>query len=171
MYLIALLLASSLEASAPSVPYLDWGACPFECCAYGVWKAEAAIPVYSTRNAKGRPIATIAKGRQLEALTGVVVTPKAGRWQVLQAITLGEDTQVSLAPGDVIYPLHNQGEGYVLFWFRGATYSAQLSDPDPTYFRILEDPEEEWWVKVGLGAGKVGWVSGSAEVSGNSTCE
>ncbi len=156
--------ASNPPAVKLALPYLDWGACPFECCVYRTWTTVRRTDVLSARRA-GAPVAfQLNAGDQAYAVTGVVVTERPGRIEILEPITLGQEPNVvSLHPGDLVFILRYKGEGYDLLWFNGHTYSDQIHwggigmPPGVSAFRFLEQPTTVWWVKILTKAGKIGW--------------
>jgi len=84
----------------------------------------------------------------------------------LKGITIDEEHPVSLKPGDVFYTLHYQGEGFDLFWYKGALHSAQMDYHNDlpgavkdTFYQLMREPKYEWWVKIKNSAGKVGWTN------------
>jgi len=103
------------------------GACPFECCTYRQWTANAPIIVLTARR-RNAPVAFRLKaGETVQGLTGVVVTTRAGAAKVFRATTVGA-RRAKASPGDQLLLLHYQGEGYWKFWFRGRIDSDQLPD-------------------------------------------
>ena len=174
------LLAGTVSGPPPPklvLPYLDWGACPFECCVYSTWTAVRPTPVLSGRRS-GAPIAfTLNAGERAFAVTGVVVTSRPRRIEILEPITLGQEPNVvSLHPGDVIFTLHYKGEGYDLFWFNGRTYSDQIHwegigiPPGVSAFRVLEQPTTTWWVKIRNKNGRSGWSQSPEDFTDNDAC-
>jgi hypothetical protein len=169
MYALSLLVLLFLRASSsaqaqPSLPFYDWGACPFEGCTYRRWEAVKSVTVWTGRDR--RHVAFTIKPKEwTRGITGVVITTRPGVSKILVKMTLGNKAKVALAPGDLLYTLHYLGEGFDLFWFRGKTYSDQISgdvDPDPpppgTEIQIISRPEYVWWVKVRNAKGQVGWT-------------
>jgi hypothetical protein len=49
------------QNTKPRLPYLDWGACPFECCTYREWVAIAPIDVYKSRDEKSNVVFKLKK--------------------------------------------------------------------------------------------------------------
>src|SRR5512135_1524999 len=48
---------SPLEAQRPpSTPFVERGACPFECCQLGRWTARDTLPVYGREQAPDPPL-------------------------------------------------------------------------------------------------------------------
>ena len=148
----------------PPVPFYDWGACPFEGCTYRRWQAVKPVTVWTGRDR--RHVAFTIKPKEwARGITGVVLTVRPGVTRVLVKMTLGDKPQVALAAGDLLYTLHDLGEGYDLFWFHGKIYSDQISgeadDGPPTVgaqIQIISRPEYVWWVKVRNAKGQVGWT-------------
>ncbi len=179
--LVAAIAGSPAAAAppAPSVPYLDWGACPFECCTYGSWTAVHATVVLTERRV-GAPIAfRVRPGESVKTTTGVVVTKRPGRIEVLSDLTLGQGLEsVALRRGDVVYVLHYLGEGYDLLWFKGKTFSDQIHTETlgvieyngVEALRLLAQPQVEWWVKVTSKSGRVGWSKHPEHFSGSDAC-
>jgi hypothetical protein len=148
------------------LPYLDWVACPFECCTYREWGVTKPTVVWKERR-RGAPVAfRLKEGDRVVGVTGVVVTLKAGRMRILKKLKLDDEKPVSLKPGDVIYTLHYLGEGYDLFWFNGNRHSDQISadaidtgsPASGSALWVEALPETDWWVKVKNAAGQVGWT-------------
>jgi hypothetical protein len=172
--------ANAQPKSQPPTPYVEWGACPFEGCAYGRWVAQRRTPVLSERRV-GAPLAfNVVAGQCVTAITGVVVTSRPGRIKVVSPITLGEaPTTVSLKPGNIIYTLRYLGEGYELFWFNGRIYKDQIYSrqlgPIPTNLpvdplEVLELPTSKWWIKIRSRTGQVGWSARAEDFGGNDSC-
>ena len=168
--------AASAEAGLPPLPYKDWDACPFECCVYRTWVAEAGTLAHKGPSFSSPERFSIAKGEKVEAITGVVITRKAGMVKVLKETTLypnSDNSPLPLNAGDVIYTLHYLGEGFWLFWFRGKEYQADMPSveyPDPTgVFSVVANPKTEWWVLVRNAKGQVGWCDAD-DFGGNDAC-
>jgi hypothetical protein len=113
---LALLLCSGLALAdesrdKPRLPYHDWGACPFECCAYREWVAKAPITVFRDRNESGTVAFHLEKNEHVHAITGVVVTHKVGVTEVIKSVEIGylpggQKPMLSLKPKDIVYTLH-----------------------------------------------------------------
>ncbi len=74
--LAAVLSAVPATARAQSPTYVAKGACPFECCTYGLWSVKARTDVRSSPDTSAPTIAQLVPGTQVQALTGEVhVTP------------------------------------------------------------------------------------------------
>ncbi len=163
LVLLFLQVSSSAQAQ-PSLPFYDWGACPFEGCTYRRWEAIKPVTVWTGRD-HHHVAFTIKPKEWTRGITGVVITVRPGITRVLVKMTLGDKPQVALAAGDLLYTLHDLGEGYDLFWFHGKTYSDQISGeaddgppPAGAQIQIISRPEYVWWVKVRNAKGQVGWT-------------
>ncbi len=180
--ILGLILAAAQPPAAPPVPYVDEGACPFECCTYRDWIAEAPFQAvaYWKPDGAGRrkPVFKIAKGERVTAMSGVVVTTRAGEARITRDAVLevystrfpqAPREKVTLASGDRVFLLTTQGEGYMSGWYKGRLLesfdTAEIGPADGCAKRkggcigILESrPESVWWVKVRNRQGAIGWV-------------
>src|ERR1019366_7934991 len=68
----------SKEMATPALPFYDWGAYPYETCAYRQWAVHRSVTVYDTWKSERRPIGHLAVGDQVTGITGAVVTFKPG---------------------------------------------------------------------------------------------
>lgn len=171
----------------PSLPYIDEGACPFECCVYRNWTAKETIDAYREPKDAASVAFKIEKGDTLNAETGFVSTRECGIDKIVKPIALGYDKEnksgeplLDLQPGDLLYTLHYDGEGYDIFWFEGKLYRDQIarekpdSDPPPgnISFQVLSRPRSTWWVKVKRNDGEIGWVKDPyTSFRNSSTCD
>lgn len=62
----------------PPAGFDNWGVCPFECCTYRDWTAEDEVPVHKSRSERSPVAFRLKPHERVDALTGVVVTEKAG---------------------------------------------------------------------------------------------
>lgn len=168
--------ARSIEQNTkPLMPYLDWGACPFECCTYREWVAIAPIDVYKSRDEKSNVVFKLNKDDRVRAITGVVATNKLGVTEILKPVKIGytassDVPQLSLIPGDIVYTLHYAGEGFEVFWFQGKTYRDDLSISNSDSFKTIISPSYVWWVKVRNRAGKTGWTNKTNQFNNQDSC-
>ncbi len=167
--LFSLFLSGSISTAQdikPPSPYLDHGACPFECCTYRRWSVDKDTFIYRQRSIKSDIAFRVKKGEHVTGVTGVVITSRPGVIEVKKARTIGQDRKVRVKPGDILYVLHYEGEGFFKIWFRGKIYSDEIpalndggnkSSSDPN-FRLVSKPESVWWVKVKNARGQIGWT-------------
>ncbi|GAB2839932.1 hypothetical protein GCM10027277_03600 [Pseudoduganella ginsengisoli] len=157
----------------PPGNFENWGVCPFECCTYRDWTANADIAVHESRNNQSAVVFRLRKDEQVRALTGVVVTEKASIVRIDKTVQDGyvqgvDKPQLALKAGDVIYMLAPLGEGSYLFWYRGKVYTsgaglAAMPGVDG------KDAKMTWWKQVENKAGKRGWTA-SDEFSNADAC-
>ena len=145
----------------PTLPKVALNSCPFEGCQFGKWTATAKVVVYSTWESTRKPVATLAKGDEIAALTGVSVVFEPGKG------TFDRDVPMYGArKGDPAYMYQNCGEGEVDLWVHGRFINcADLNfsragegcrkDCDG---RWLSLGKSEWWAQVRLKDGTTGWV-------------
>lgn len=180
LFLIILILepnfvVASEQSIKPRLPYLDWGACPFECCTYREWVASAPMNVYKNRNEKSDVVFKLNKDERVRAITGVVATYKLGVTEIIKSVKIGYTAtsdlpQLSLKQGDVVYTLHYAGEGFEVFWYQGKTYSDELSISNSDTFKTISSPSYVWWAKVKNRDGKTGWTNKTNQFNNQDSC-
>lgn len=150
--------------AAPSLPFADWDACPFEGCGYHEWTARREVVVYNSREEPRHEIARLEPGEKATGITGVVVTIKPGIIRIDRDLPLQH-----FKAGDILLTYAYRGEGYAAVWFKGnyyANYDISFArNPDgsgcgnehcaATYVDL---GEKEWWAQVRLANGFFGWV-------------
>lgn len=147
-----------LAADAPPSPFIDKGACPFECCTYRRWQALKSVPVFDAPN-DTRQIATLQRGEWVTALTGETHS-------IPVAIAAPADFPKSgIHKGDRIYVLHYLGEGSWKLWVRGRIVEEELLNLDNT-----KGPKTEWWAKVRTANGTIGWVRADDRFGNQDAC-
>ena len=168
-----LLLCAGLSAAqqpaaspGPPVPYEDEGACPFEGCAYRAWTANRTVVVRTERRSDAPIAFRLAKGARVQALTGVVITSKAGRVEFPKPVVL---SGLQIQPGETLYLLTYLGEGFTKAWFKGRVYDevdgssffklACEQFPESCLVKIVERPISVWWVQIQDARKRLGWTS------------
>ena len=162
-------LSGQAQAQMPPTPFEDVGACPFEGCTYREWSAKETVAIRAARRTTGSLAFSVKAGEKVTALTGVVVTLRPGRVQFRERTTLRTATgNVQIVPGETLYLLTYQGEGFTKAWLRGQS----LTDVDTTQFingvcdnqpsrclgKVIQESQTEWWVQIRNRSGKVGWT-------------
>ena len=184
LILVACFLAGSMTAAQdikPPLPYLDRGACPFECCTYRRWTVEKDTVIYKQRSADSGVAFRLKKGDRVTGVTGIVITATPGKVQVKKARSIGQDRKVRVKPGDVLYVLHYMGEGFFKVWFRGKTYDEELPAPpdlvsktpparEDADFRVVSEPDAVWWVQVRNARGQIGWTKQTENFGNMDAC-
>jgi hypothetical protein len=150
---------------APTLPFFDWNACPFEGCTYGKWTAAVTVDVFDTWKPSRKRIATLPQKTVVTGVSGVVITYKPG------VIRLNRDLpQDHLRRGNTILTYTYRGEGFSAVWFKGRFYreyditftkwpdgsGCLATDCAGTYVDL---GEKVWWAKVKMRSGIVGWVN------------
>jgi hypothetical protein len=185
----AIAIAGAQTSGAPPMPFVDEGACPFEGCLYRDWRAKKPVEVYETwdRRAPVRRVFSVQPGETVTAMTGVVITTIPGRAIIRRALIGLADSRffpyqspvsIPLKPGDVVYLLTNQGEGFHTAWFNQIVFTLDRSrfsgtDPEPPCKQtstcsgeILEYPVSVWWARVRSSRGQIGWTNQTADFEG-----
>jgi hypothetical protein len=149
---------------APVLPFYDWGACPYEACAYRQWTAHRPVKVYDTWKPGRRPIAQLAVGDHVTGITGVVATFKPG------LIRMDRDLpELDLRRGDTVFTYAYRGEGFSAVWFKGryhASFDISFAKwPDGTgcggahcAATYVDLGRKSWWAEVKLASARTGWV-------------
>jgi hypothetical protein len=177
LVLLALLAAPQLDPSLtpqkapkPALPKIDEKACPFEGCQFGAWTATDSVQLYSTWKADRKPVATIAKGEGVTAITGVNITFEPSEIEVTAPMP-----NYGLKPGDKIFGYMNYGEGVFSAWFNGYWVEefdgSGFSSPDGGCNRNctgkwVKDGRVEWWVEMKTKDGATGWTNDTTKFDG-----
>ena len=163
--------------ATPPLPYEDVGACPFEGCVYREWKARATVRVRAARRVDAPVVFRIRTGETVTAITGVVVTVRAGRvrFDTPQRL-IALSGPIDVRPGQTLFLLTYQGEGFSKVWFNGKVYTdvdvskildgACVETPTRCPGRVIEPSRTEWWVQIRNKARQVGWTSEADKFDG-----
>ena len=142
-------------AQAPKLPYSDPGACPFECCTYREWTANADTTIYIQMRDGSAKAFTVRKGEKVRGVTGVVITNRAGTATATVNTTIGLHNNIRVKKGDTLYLLTYQGEGFFKVWYKGRVIADV--EIDDRKLKVGKQPDAVWWVKVRNKKGKIGW--------------
>lgn len=184
--LVVAALGLSGVPETPPVPFLDWGACPFECCTYGTWTARRPVKVHAQRRTRSRVVFTVGEGEAVEAQTGVVVTSQATRLVMRRELLLVDQASASAEssrarPGDV-HLLTERGEGHFVAWHEGRILRsldvsflngracAQAPPADSCPGHVTAKGRSTWWIKLRNSRGQVGWTAEADAFGGNDAC-
>ena len=169
-------LASALPVAAqeprPEVHVVE-GACPFECCQYGVWTVERTVRLRTVPRPTAGVVATLEPGDTVQAETGEVRIRPA---PFVFRIDFGD-----FVAGDTAWVLDYQGEGRFAVLKDGARVVADLGfspygGPSAgrcencAHGRLYGEYTSEWWVRVRAGSGVVGWTSSTDAFGGTDAC-
>jgi hypothetical protein len=142
----------------PPSPYVDKGACPFECCSYKHWAVRDSVQLWDRPNGK-QEVASLQKGEVVDGLTGEVIS------EPVAAKAERDVPETPIKSGDTFYVLHYDGEGYWKVWFQGKMALVHQSVMD------IPQPKAVWWVKVRSGRGAVGWTPSDKHFLHQDSCE
>lgn len=152
-----------VQESAPPVPVVIAGGCPFEGCQYGKWTAREPVQVYTRVNG---PLLKrqVKKGERVNAVSGEIhaIPRKATVTKVYKT-----DQQQGINVGSVVYALYPLGEGAVAVWHDGETKKGSL-DLGLQYESPLDQQplRWSWWVRIQLPDGTIGWLKDPKDFDG-----
>jgi hypothetical protein len=167
------LAPSALAKQRPAV-YVERGACPFECCTYREWWASRPTPVYASPGSAAKLVQTLAKGEHVRALTGFVRT-RAGQFAVTR-------DNGRYRRGDTIWVYTYHGEGNFLVWYKGRMYDEDLGfspyggstgtrgERGGNWGHLTAAYRGEWWIRVRLRGGQVGWTNRGEDYENTDAC-
>jgi hypothetical protein len=152
---------------APPTPFVDQGACPFECCTYRGWTTTAPVDLFDKPN--GRKTSQIPARTAVLGLTGEVISHPVR----LRAHRDYEET--SIKKGDVFWAIHYEGEGLWAVWHHGKRQSAQffgdeINDPKVSPGNEISKDHSVWWVKIKTKDGRTGWAISEGNFDNQDAC-
>ena len=162
------------QSAHPNV-YVDKGACPFECCAYGHWKTGKETVLFARPDKKSKRVGKCEAGSAVIAETGEVHTI-SGRFLVKKAWK-------KYKPGDILWIYTYTGEGNFKVWDDGRFVEMQLGfspyggssgcrcelDKD-CWGQLDKKLKMTWWVKIKNTDGVIGWTDEPDHFSGADLC-
>jgi hypothetical protein len=155
-------------AAEPPTFYIDRGACPFECCTYGTWRAKTDTRLFAEPKLKSQQVGSVPKGTSVQALTGEVHTVP-GKLKVLRDASLYK-------AGDVLWVYTYLGEGIYKVWQDGKMVEEEIDvgpgNQQPHAWATWEkSPRSQWWAKIKLNDGTIGWTNKPRSFRGIDRCE
>ena len=157
--------ASGQRSATPPIPYQDYGVCPFECCVYREWIATKPTILRSDKRNNASAVFTARKGERVTAITGVVVTTRAGVIRMLKRDTMhGTDIRA----GDLLYLLTYTGEGFYKAWYKGRILDFGVWDNSSA--KLLSKPQSIWWLKIRNRKGQIGWSNQPDNFDNKDSC-
>ena len=155
----------------PSLPVIDYKACPFEGCTFGKWIVVKDVELYSTWKEGRRAVATVKSGKVVKGLTGVHITYEPDQVQALVDLP-----ELRLKAGETILRYMYHGEGFADIWAKGQwkkNYgSSFITETDGSgclrecSAKVVSKGRKDWWVRVKTSSGVIGW----AKVEGQFDC-
>ena len=159
------------RADRPRLPKVDYGACPFEGCQFGAWKARRNVQLFSTWKADRHATVVVHKGESVRALTGVNIVRQPSEIRITAPIS-----DYQLEPGDTVFGYMNLGEGVFNAWFKGFWLEqfdgSGIATPDGTGCLrncnaiLVRRERVEWWVQIKTRQGAIGWTRNSQDFDG-----
>jgi hypothetical protein len=153
--------------------YVDAGACPFECCHYGRWRAKAPVRLYARPDSTAPEVGRVDSGVVVDALTGEVHV-RPGRFVLERPVggfAAGETLSVYTPVGEGHYRVRRAGDG-------GALTDAGLEEPDPSCGAgrascagtFLSAPRWVWWAQLRGPGAPTGWTAETRSFVGPDAC-
>jgi hypothetical protein len=141
------------------------------------------VTAFAKRDPNGPSVFEVRKGEWVRGIDGVVITYRAGLSKMVKPMEIGYEKAggkpvLDLRAGEVVYPLHYQGEGSYLFWYKGKVYSDGVSSTKPdanppapdVNIQTIVVPQYVWWAKIRNKHGVVGWTNKPREFSNVDAC-
>lgn len=144
--------------------YVQHNTCPGEGCTFDFyWRATVSVPLHETADDNSKIVATIAPKENVQALTGdYSVAPVRGVAQRdLKGLIDGNNQDVEMKKGDVVFLLGDAGEGTFDAWYEGKLMSTSLDFPLDALAldtKLEDRPRSVWWVQLKRASGQTGWV-------------
>lgn len=162
--------------------FVDEGACPFEGCTYRGWTVDVATVLFDRPHGT-RQVGIAVKGGAVRGETGIVytrpipVTVVAATRLEAYNYTDGKTYVRDLQPGERLHLVTYEGEGFNIAWLDGRRLSisiVQMHDRSVDRFKSCNIPSEkcwwtipedrreretEWWARIRLPDGTVGWTT------------
>jgi hypothetical protein len=116
------------------------------------------------------------KGEHVKAITGFVRT-RAGEFVV-------DRNSGRYRMGDTIWLYTYHGEGVYLVWFKGKMFEDNIgfspyggssgtrcqSDPKNCFGHLTAEHSSEWWIKLRLKDGRIGWTNRGGDYANADAC-
>ena len=184
---VSLLFARQVPADKsttpePSLPVIDYNACPFEGCTFRKWIVTKDLALYSTWKKGRKPVTTVKSGQVVTGLTGVHITYEPDRVQVLQPLP-----ELQLQAGDIILRYMYRGEGFADIWAKGqwrreydCTFITEKDNAGclrDCAAKVISEGRKDWWVQVKTSEGLIGWAKAEDQfdcmdsLGGDSKCD
>jgi len=165
------LMLNELQAQGlPKAPYTVEGACQLECCRLGEWSTSfSTVLVYRTPGDSTSPGDTIPARTAFLTDSTVVVVRQFGIAVADEPVPQRYRDSPALAAGDTAYLVRYKGEDWFTaivrgqrhdlyaFWAGGPGMSRPASTR--TYGHVAQGLQTEWWVRVRLSRGRMGWIN------------
>jgi hypothetical protein len=174
--------AQDRAPAAPSLPVVDYKACPFEGCTFGKWIVMQPTTIFSTWRKGRHPVGTLAKGEIVTGLTGVHITFEPDQISIQQDLP-----ELQLRSGDVIQRYMYRGEGFCDLWIKGqwkrdfeCTFMTEKNNSGclrDCSAVVISEGKKDWWVRLRTTQGSIGWSKAEGQFDcmdrfgGNDECD
>jgi hypothetical protein len=155
-------------AQEPSLPVVDYNACPFEGCTFGKWIVTRDSTIFSSWKKDRKSVSTLKKGEVVAGLTGVHLTYEPDQIKVLKPIP-----ELRLQPGDVILRYMYRGEGFADIWVKGqwkkeydCSFIAEKNGSGclrDCPAKVISEGRKDWWVRLKTAQGSIGWAKAEGQ--------
>jgi hypothetical protein len=152
----------------PSLPVIDYKACPFEGCTFRKWLVSKDVALYSTWKEGRKLVTTVKSGQVVIGLTGVHITLEPDRVQVLQPLP-----ELHLQTGDIILRYMYRGEGFADIWAKDqwrreydCTFITEKNNSGclrDCAAKVITEGRKDWWVRVKTSEGLIGWAKAEGQ--------
>lgn len=165
--------------------YADSGACPFECCHYGRWRADTTVVLRAAPDSGSRAVGVLATGDTVEVPTGFVRTIPTPLAVKRPARLTTIDTYL-YQPGETLWVYTYLGEGTYRARRDTGAFFEEMLEPgvvegihptdaacraDSLCWAVFTPPTETvWWVRARTRAGTVGWTAEADRFRGKDAC-
>jgi hypothetical protein len=154
---------ASSDTKEPSLPVIDYEACPFEGCTFRKWIVTHDSRIFSSWKDDKTPVLLLKRGEVVTGLTGVHITYTPDRIQVIRPIP-----DLHLQAGDIILRYMYHGEGFADIWAKGQwkkEYDCTfITEKDGSGCqrncpaKVLSEGKKAWWVNLKTAQSSTGWA-------------
>ena len=163
VFLLILLCSSRYSWSAEITPpavhppkiYVTKNTCPGECCTYREWHVQKPVTFFAEPNSQ-IVVGRVEPKQKVKAFTGEIhAEPYPVKVTILIELP---NSKTKVVPGETIYLVSPDGEGYWDAWYKNEIISVQ--DYQTNYSTMIRTKpfRNTWWIKAQLPNGKTGWV-------------
>jgi hypothetical protein len=148
---------------APSLPVIDYNACPFEGCTFRKWVVAHDSDTFSSWKEGRKFLSKVKKGEVVMGLTGVHITYEPDRIQVLKPLP-----DLNAQPGGIILRYMYHGEGFADIWFNGqwkkeydCSFITEQDDSGCSHgcaAKVVSYGKKDWWVRFKTAGGSISWA-------------
>lgn len=161
--------------AVPDSVLMRAGACPFECCMYGEWRADSLIPILAEPIDGALAVDTLHPTERFRARSGYVEILGPAIVAVVDSVPDDAGQGIAFVPGDTLVVLDYVGESFWNVWHDeqvkeiSGFWGAEVGSPKGVYYG---DYRRAWWVNAESPRGRSGWFRADQDVqlSGVDAC-